>query len=63
MDKKKLTDEQFRAAFAAAADPLIKFLNEHPDRLDPHHTVIVTPISAELLSGEMAHRTTEHIKD
>lgn len=63
MGKKKLTDEQFRAAFATAADPLIKFLNEHPDRLDPHYTVVVTQLNAVLMSSEMAHYTTEHIKD
>jgi len=63
MGNEKMTDAEFRAAFASAADPLIKFLNEHPDRLNPHYTVIVTPISAELLSGEMSHRTNQHIKD
>lgn len=58
-----MTNDQFREAFKAAAEPLIKFLNEHPDRLHPHHTVIVTPNSAELMEGSMAHKTNEFLKD
>jgi len=46
--------------FEALAKPLIKFLN---DNYCPHVSVIITPDSAELLSGEMAFYTDEFIKD
>lgn len=54
---------EFHAAFAKAAEPLIQFLNNHPDRLHPHHTVIVTQTSAELLEGAVSHKTTKYVKD
>lgn len=46
--------------FEAAAEPLIKFLAE---RVHPHHTVIVTNMSAELLEGRMGVRTEAFLKD
>lgn len=46
--------------FDEAARPLIKFLNEH---FNPHTKVIVTPNSAEILSGEMSFHTDDYIKD
>lgn len=54
-----LTDAQ-REEFKKASEPLIKWLNENTD---PHSKVIVECDSAELVSGEMSHRTTEFIKD
>lgn len=57
-----MNEEAFQAAFSAAAEPLIQFLNSHPDRLNPHHMVIVTPTSAELVSGERTYRTDVYIK-
>ena len=47
-------------ALKAAAEPLIKYLNDHHH---PHTTVIVTPISAEVLEGVLTHRTVEFVKD
>jgi hypothetical protein len=55
------SDAAFRKSFEEAATPLIKWLNENG--LHPHHTVIVTLTSAELLEGCLAHKTTEFIKD
>jgi len=52
MDKK----EEFEKASA----PLIKFLNDHAN---PHSTVIVTTMVAELLSGEIVYNTDEFVKD
>lgn len=43
-----------------AAKPLIKWLAES---VHPHHTVIVTSTSAELLQGEHVVRTEEFLKD
>jgi hypothetical protein len=40
-----------RRAFAEAARPLIRWLAES---VHPHHKVVVTTTSAELLTGEMA---------
>lgn len=50
-------NEEQRKSFEAAARPLIQWLN---DNVHPHHTVIVTPTSAELLAGECS---TGHILD
>ncbi len=40
-----------QAEFTEAAKPLIKYLCEN---CNPHTTVIVTPTTAELLSGEIS---------
>lgn len=45
MMNKKITDEELKQA----ASPLIKLLNE---KMHPHATAIVTPVSVEILSGE-----------
>jgi hypothetical protein len=42
-----LTDQQ-RQEFQAAAEPLVKWLNEN---CHPHVAVVVTPASAELTEG------------
>jgi hypothetical protein len=47
-------------AFAVAAQPLIKWLNENAH---PHVKVLVTPTSAELLEGVAVHRTEQFVKD
>lgn len=54
------SDPKLRASFLEAAKPLIKWLCEN---VNPHHTVLVTPVSAELLSGEIAVKTEEFVKD
>jgi len=51
-------DEQ-RAAFEAAARPLIQFLST----LHPHHTVHVTATGAELLESQRTFMTDEFLKD
>lgn len=43
-----MTKEQ-QESFKQAAMPMIKWLCEN---VHPHHTVIVTPINAELLEGK-----------
>ena len=43
-----------------AARPLIKWLNENGN---PHHTILVTPDSVELLSAEIFGSVPEFIKD
>lgn len=53
-------DDIRRDSFIAAANPLIKWLNEN---VHPHHTVIVTPVGAELVEGSIAHKTMEFVKD
>ncbi len=54
-----LTEAQ-RQQFAALAKPLIQWLNENTD---PHHTIIVTPASAEVLGGVATIRTEEFLRD
>lgn len=49
-----------RVSFEEAAKPLIKWLAEN---VHPHHTVIVTSTSAELLEGSMSFQTEEYLKD
>ena len=46
--------------FRIAVEPLMKFLNDHGN---PHMSVIVTPTTSELVSGEMTHVTDEFVKD
>lgn len=48
------------ASFNEAAEPLIKWLAEN---VHPHHTVIVTATGAELLEGEMCHKTDKFLVD
>jgi len=59
--EKEMSDNNSKfESFKEVAEPLIKWLNEN---CNPHTTIVVTPDSAELLSGEMAHKTTEFILD
>lgn len=46
--------------FDAAAKPLIRWLSEN---VNPHHSVIVTPVSAELVATEQTFQTEEFLKD
>ena len=52
--------EAQRKEFEVASKHLIEFINKHGN---PHMSVIVTPTSAELLSGEMFIKTEKFIKD
>lgn len=51
---------KLHASFSAAAEPLMKWLN---DNVHPHHTVIVTPTSAELMEVNLAQKTMKFVKD
>ena len=52
--------QDLRPGFEQAAKPLIQWLCKN---MHPHCTVVVTPISAELLEGVMSTHTTEYLKD
>lgn len=53
-------DKQLKS-FKESAEPLIKWLCEN---VDPHHTVIVTQTSAELLQGSLGTGPIlDHVKD
>lgn len=52
--------EQEIDEFAEASEPLIKWLAEN---VHPHHHVVVTSTSAELLEGQRTHRTEKFLKD
>ena len=49
-----------RARFEELSRPLIKWIN---DNCDPHHTVLITPTSAELVGAVAAVNTTDYVKD
>lgn len=57
MSSKEVYDQK---TFAEAAEPLIKWLN---DNACPHASVIVTPKTAELVTGEIVHVTEKFLKD
>lgn len=54
------TIEQKMKEFEAHARPLIQWLNEN---CHPHHTIIITPVGAELLEGNMAVPVTDYVLD
>ena len=55
-----MTQEQMKS-FNEVVKPLIKWLN---DNVHPHHSVIVTPTSAELLEGSYSTgEILEFVKD
>lgn len=54
-----MTEEQ-KKEFKQLSDQLIKWLCEN---YHPHHTVIITPTSAELLEGTLGHYNGEFLKD
>lgn len=54
-----LTSEQMKE-FEEASKPLIKFLC---DNFSPYVTVVVTPISSELLSSSAILNCSEFVKD
>lgn len=58
----KMNEEQ-RKSFLEASKPLIKWLNDNPSIVNPHHKVIVEIDRAELVSGECMVKTEEFIKD
>lgn len=53
-----MTDEQ-REQFAALTKPLIQWLNENTD---PHHQILVSPTSAELVGGVLTIQTMEFVR-
>lgn len=46
--------------FIKAVEPAIKWLNEN---CHPHTMILIDGTRAELLEGQMTHRTEEFIKD
>lgn len=58
-DTKTLSGEQIEE-FKALTGPLMKWLN---DNHNPHTTIIVTPTSAEVVSGVLCYQTTEFVND
>lgn len=46
--------------FEKVVEPVIKWMNNNTH---PHHTIIITHTDAELLEGEMCHKTIEFLKD
>jgi hypothetical protein len=55
-----MTNEE-QQAFKEAALPMIKWLCEN---VHPHHSVIVTPVGAELLEGQCCTgQITDYLKD
>ena len=57
--KMSMTDEK-QKAFEEAAKPLMKFLAE---RCNPHTSVMVTSVNAELLSGEAVFESFDFLVD
>ena len=55
-------DEKYEL-FKKATEPLIKFMNDEVTMFDPHSIIIVTPTTANLLSGEIGLTTKEFLKD
>lgn len=60
MTQIKNAPEYNQESFAAAAEPLIKWLSENAN---PHAAVIVEPTGAVLYSGEISHQTDKFVKD
>jgi len=60
MRQDKISQEQMQKEFEEAVEPAIKWLNEN---VHPHHTIIIEHVGAELLEGNMCHRTTEFLAD
>jgi hypothetical protein len=54
------THEEAQAHFNELVAPLIKFMAQE---VHPHHTLIITATSAELLEGEMCLGTEEYLVD
>lgn len=54
------SNEDIGNEFEQLAKPLIKFINDY---YHPHAMIIITPDSADILSGEMSIYTEEYIKD
>lgn len=59
-EEKQAGDTSVRDEFFALAKPLIKHLNDH---YHPHHKIIITPTSAEILEGGCSVSTNEFVKD
>jgi hypothetical protein len=55
-----IATEEDKRVFEELARPLVKFLN---DRFHPHVTVIITPVSIELVEGVCAAPVIEYLRD
>jgi hypothetical protein len=53
-------NEQQQKEFESVTRPVIEWLNAN---WHPHVTVVITPTSAELSSGEIAYSTSEFVRD
>ena len=53
-------NEELRSSFESVCRPLIQWLAEN---IHPHHKVIVTSTSAELMQGESVVYTEEYLRD
>lgn len=60
MSDKEIDHEARQKSFAEAAEPMMKWINEHGH---PHATVIIDCTHAEFLSGEIVHATDKFVKD
>ena len=52
--------EKLRDEFIKLSDPLIKFLN---DNSNPHAKIIIDPMGAEMVTGEIGYSTESHLRD
>ena len=55
-----MSEEQRKAAFVAAAEPLIEWVAKN---CHPHTTVVLDATHAELLEGAIVHRTEKFLRD
>ena len=55
-----MMNETQRLIFEQLARPLMQFLNDHTN---PHHSIIITTTTAEVVSGECAFTTMDYVKD
>lgn len=54
------TNNARASSFEEVVKPVIKWLNENSN---PHATIIINSMSAELFSGEIGIQTEEYLKD
>lgn len=52
--------EKEQNEFSELVKPIMKYLSE---KHNPHCTIIITSVDAELSEGKMCHSTTEFLKD
>lgn len=53
-------NKEKRNEFIKVVEPVIKWMNEN---LHPHHTIVIDCTTAELLEGQMSHKTGKYLKD